>query len=199
LGSGRVQVHAYRTLVSHRNVPSWTLRSVRGSAYQRDLYTAVLDGRETDDIERWFADEFEGLGLDASDRLIRGQPVSRDDWGKIIGLVALQHLRTPQSFFEAMQRWEVTLPDILNDTTRELPARWEHAKNQGVSLTADPQSSANVFAGLIDVRVDRSPDLKVGGAVVRTQVMLGRRFWLASIRHVLTGVAGKLLEHQWSV
>jgi hypothetical protein len=47
-----VRVHAYGTLVSHGNVPLWTPRSVRGSAFQRDLYTALSDARETDDVEQ---------------------------------------------------------------------------------------------------------------------------------------------------
>jgi hypothetical protein len=146
-----------------------------------------------------FANEFERPGLDASDRLIRGQQVNRDDWERIIGFVALQHLRTPQSFFEAMERWEATLPDVLGSTSRESLARIEQAKRQGEKLTAEPESTANGFAGLIDVQIDRNPDPRVGGAVVRTEVVMGRRLWLASIRYLLTGSARKLLEHQWSV
>ncbi len=193
-----VHVHAYRTLVSHRNVPNWTRQPIRGSTYQRDLYTALSDARETDDVERWFADEYERPGLDASDRLVRGQHIDRDDWKAIVRLVALQHLRTPQSFFEAMERWRTTVPEILDATAREALARWEHAKGKGL-LVVDPPSSTNAFAGLFDVRVDAAPDSQAGGAIVRTEVVLGRRFWLAGVRHLLTGVAEKLLEHQWSV
>ena len=193
-----VHVHAYRTLVSHRNVPVWTPQPVRGSAYQRDLYTALFDARETDEIERWFADEYERPGLDASDRLVREQHVNRDDWIDIIRFVGLQHLRTPQSFFEAMDRWHNNLPEILESTTRESLALWKDRKAKGLPAV-DPLSTTNAFAGALDVSVDAALDSRPGGAIVRTEVVLGRRFWLAGVRHVLTGVAEKLLEHQWSV
>jgi hypothetical protein len=193
-----VNVHAYRTLVSHQNVPVWTQQPVRGSAYQRDLYTALSDARETDEVERWFADEYERPGLEASDRFVREQHINRDDWIAIIRFVALQHLRTPQSFFESMDRWQNNLPEILESTTRDSLALWKDRKAKGLPAL-DLLSGPNAFAGVFDVSVEATPDSQAGHAVVRTEVVLGRRFWLAGVRHLLTGVAEKLLEHQWSV
>jgi len=62
-------VQAYRILVSHSEVPEWTLRSIRGLAYQRDLYTTFAGGQELDEFERWIAKEYEEPGFDAVNKL----------------------------------------------------------------------------------------------------------------------------------
>jgi hypothetical protein len=36
-----VNVHAYRLLVSHQNVPEWQPHALRGLTKQRDLYTIL--------------------------------------------------------------------------------------------------------------------------------------------------------------
>ncbi len=151
-------------------------------------------------MERWFNDEFERPGLEASGRLIRGRHLSRDDWHAMVRFVALQHLRTPQSFFEAMRRWDTNLPDVLNSTMREAVSLLDRARASGVNLGVQPKPVANTFAKLITVKFEPNPDASTGGSIMRAEILAGRRLWLASIRHLLTGPAmEKLLEHQWSV
>src|ERR1051326_560721 len=53
------QVWTYRLLVAHEKVPLWKLRSKKAVAWHSHLYTQIVTGRETDEIERWFDREFE--------------------------------------------------------------------------------------------------------------------------------------------
>src|SRR4051812_47165220 len=57
--NGSKFVHAYRTLVPREGMRLWDYRSTKSIAYQRDIYTSVADGKESDRIERWLRDEVE--------------------------------------------------------------------------------------------------------------------------------------------
>jgi len=52
-------LYRYRILVSRPNVPTWKRVHVSGVGYQTHLYTRVVLGAETDDIERWLERDFD--------------------------------------------------------------------------------------------------------------------------------------------
>ena len=74
--------------------------------------------------------------------------------------------------------------------------QFEQARAEGRKL--DHAEGGDEFAGLFHVSVQppREPD---GQAFTRTDVTLGRGFWIASMRRLLTGVARVLTDHQWSI
>src|SRR5437762_2161073 len=53
------RVWTYRTLVSHPNVPLWEQQTLSGISKHDHLYTSIVAGHESDEVERWFADEIE--------------------------------------------------------------------------------------------------------------------------------------------
>ncbi len=53
------RIWCYRILVPNAEMPEWGFRSVRGVADQRDLYTSLVRGQETDEFERWLQTEIE--------------------------------------------------------------------------------------------------------------------------------------------
>ena len=187
---------AYRLLVSHPSVPEWQAKPIRGLASQRDLYTLLSDDVEQDDFER-LAVEFERPASVAIDKVAQGARLKRDDWHSLARSVALQDLRTPSNFFESMRRWEKTMPELLESTTREALKEFERSKAKGIPLSRDTE--INEFSGLIKSRVEETPEPDSNDLVIRTEITLGRRLWIASMRHALSGVVETLCEHQWSI
>ncbi len=53
------EAHEYRILVSHKNVPVWKTVNVAGPGYEKNLYSRIVRGEETDDIEQWLNRDFE--------------------------------------------------------------------------------------------------------------------------------------------
>ena len=49
----------YRVLAAHHRAPMWKRNSIKGIAYQKDLYTRIIAGVESDEIETWLDREFE--------------------------------------------------------------------------------------------------------------------------------------------
>lgn len=190
-------LQAYDLLVPDRRVPVWKPRSIRASAVQRDLYTLADDGVESDTVERWFAADIEAPGLEASQKLLSGKSTNADDWHAMIRLYALQLVRTPQDYFEQMQRWERDMPDLLDRTSHEALQQLEDARQEGRALEI-PSPDGNL-SDLFRVEVRRNKRPGTGGTL-STTVTLGRRLWLAGIRHLLEGKAmATMLGYHWSV
>src|SRR5512139_2993363 len=73
------RVWCYRILVPNTEMPEWESRSVRGIAFQRDLYTSLAGGQETDDFERWLEAEVETPAQEAIERAIHGDTLTPTD------------------------------------------------------------------------------------------------------------------------
>jgi hypothetical protein len=183
--------------VSTPKVPEWRRRPIRGLAYLSNLYTVFAGGQELDDFERWLCSEYEQPGLEAIDALVSGSRLTHEDWQRMARLVATQDIRTPLSFIESMRRWDQQIPDILDRNVRKSIKRLEEAKEQGVVLKHE--SKRNEFSDLLKVNIEPPIDPSSDQAMVRAEVPVGRRLWIASMRHLLTGVAETLCRHRWSV
>jgi len=186
---------AYRTLVSHHSVHEWRRRSIKGLAFHRDLYTTFRDGIEVDDFEHWI-NELEQPAFEVIDRVRQEARLGRSDWEKLAMFFALQDLRTPLSFLESMDRWNKTMPALLEETSRKAIREYETLKKDGkaVHLEADIP-----FKDHFKVELDRSDRGRTGQVAIKTTVLLGRGLWIAQIRHFLVGISRALREHKWSI
>lgn len=204
-----LRIHAYRTLVSHRDVPSWSAESIRNVAYARDLYTNVEGGTERDDFEKWIETEYETPGLAAVDKLVGGRQLSPDDWRSLVRLYASQHVRTPTSYLEFKEWCDRQVQPMLETVVTRGLGRVRDAKDRArdVPPSADAPAGGthatqsgigNEFSGLIRVRVDDTPDAD-GNVSVRAEVTVGRSLWIAQMRSLLNRAAKRLHEHRWHI
>jgi hypothetical protein len=98
---------------------------------------------------------------------------------------------------ESMRRWDQQIPEMLSTTLRESIQRLQEARaNNVVPLTTPIQ---NEFSDIFEVDIEPPTDPDSDEATIRAVVPLGRRLWIASMRHVLTGAANTLCGHRWSV
>ncbi len=199
-----LHVHAYRLLVSHAAVPLWSLQSIKTVAYARDLYTEVAEGEERDAFEKWIQEEFETPGFEAVDRLVRGLPLSPEDWRALVRLYAAQNVRTPSSYLE-FKAWCGTALQPALDATVARAAELLRDARQRPSSTAEARATPPVRAGLrnefedlLRVKIDEAPDAD-GRVAIRAEMTAGRSLWIAQMRHLLKGVAERLSDHRWHI
>lgn len=192
-------VYAYRTLVSRPEVPVWELRSIRGLACQRDLYTCFSGGQEVDEFERWIAKEYEEPGLEAISKLLARARLSPSDWLHIVRFVATQDVRTPLTFIEWMRRWDQEIPDVLEKSLRDAIDALQRARAEGIALVDKTKSNAFSESLRVHIETESQSISGAGQAMIRAEVTVGRSLWIASMRHLLTGVADVLCRQRWSV
>lgn len=192
------RVWAYRILVSNDAVPQWTIRSIRGSAFQQHLYTELSDGEEVDDFERWLETEYETPAQVAIARVLRDDALTPGDWERLALLLAAQDVRTPTNFLETMQLWDKEMPELLSTTLKESVQRLERASADSSSVPLAPPETG-FFKGVFQIKVipPEGPDADEGK--IHAEVVLGRRFWLESQRHLLTNTSKVLRNHKWSI
>lgn len=184
---------ARRLLVSDDRVPQWERVRLKGIGVQRDLYTSHEEGSDSDHFERWIGTAFEQPAAQAIESVVSGRRLSRDEWHALAKFFALQDLRTPTNFFQQMERWSSEMPALLEQTTREALAKYQSG---GRVVTSSPSP----FSDVLGFSVERATGPGETGGHIRTSLTLGRRFWLASMRHLLTGRAIlELLDHKWSI
>jgi len=183
--------------VPRADAPEWELRSIRGRAYQRDLYTSVVEGEEVDELERWIKRNFEDPGLEAINQLVNGTRMTPTEWRSIARFVAAQDVRTPLSFIELMRLFEKEGPAILDECVRDFAQSRQRPRTDGDAIERNPY--IHPFGESLRVRLEKMGKPNAEKARVSVEVSTPRKLWLASIRQILTNSADKLCQQRWSV
>ncbi len=191
------RIQTYQTLVPHARVPVWNLRSIKGMAFRRDLYTFFSGGEESDNFEHWIAKEFEEPGLEAINKLLSHSRLKREDWRNLARFVASQDVRTPLNFLEQMQRWDQEIPKMMESILKESIEKLQEGKKRELKLQSEADN--NLFSEHFKVKMEHPTDPNSDEATLRAEVNIGRNFWITSMRHLLTDAANVLCEHRWSV
>lgn len=188
------RVFVYRTLVNHSNVPIWKDYSVSAIAYQKHLYTQIISGCESDELESWLADEFESPANEALNKVTSEHKISSLDWEVLIKFLAAQDVRTPAKLYEHVKRVQKELPEILQNIMNELKEKLIKGDLDDLDSTED--SSPMVPFPL---KVTTSIDEGAEEGLLKAETYVGRSTWLFSIRHVLNNTRKILQTHKWTI
>lgn len=186
----------YRTLVSNPHVPLWRESSIKGVAYHSHLYTRILSGHESDEIEKWFGREFEAPAEDAIIKATSDQRLTMEDWEHLIRFLAAQDVRTPARLTESLVRWETEIPELLNRTMVRAIRKAEEAKAAGKTIVIrSPPENRGDFP--LRISTEAKPDEDV--VLIKAEIIAGRALWLSSMARLLTKTARALHRHKWTI
>jgi hypothetical protein len=188
------RVWTYPLIVHDERVPLWRERSIKGIAYHSHLYTKIAAGRETDEVEKWLAKEFEDPAELALQKATSDDRLTPEDWKNLVRFLAAQDVRTPARLAESLKRWNAELPNFLEETLRDSVQEFVTAKTQGKPLLYSELSSNESFP--VRVTTERNED-ETG--TIRVETFAGRGLWLFQIRRLLTHTAKVLLQHRWTI
>lgn len=189
------RVCAYRTLVSHHQVPLWEEKSINGIAYHRHLYTRNVAGCETDEIERWLDKEFEAPAEEAIQKATTDDRLTRADWVYLVRFLAAQDMRTPASLEKNFKRWGESLPKLMEEKLPESVREFTSAVKSGESISLP--NVPNIDYLPLRVTTEFDPDQEHGK--VQAEITIGRSLWIYEMRHLLTGIVDVLHQHRWTI
>ncbi len=193
-----LHVWAYRLLVSNENVPEWQHRSMDKTAFLRDLYTEIENGEEIDEFEKWLEFEFENPVQKSIRKVLKDNPLSSRDWELLASFLGAQDTRTPQSYLESTERWERTLPDLMQKTLDNSVRKLEDEEfRKNIEVSSNDESS--LFNGVLEINVVKSSETENGQGYIQAEITTGRKLWLQSQRLVLTKTIKALKEHKWCI
>lgn len=177
--SSKGHIWTYRTLVSHPKVPAWKEDSIRGVAYHAYLYTRIVTGQETDEIEQWLDREFEAPAEEALRKATSEARLTPADWKCLVRFFAAQDVRTPARLIESLKRWQDTLPELLESTLENSVRELQQAKESGEPIARPKETITAPLPFRVVTEIEPGQEFgKLGGKIVA-----GRGLWLFSIQH----------------
>ncbi|WP_083223919.1 DUF4238 domain-containing protein [Methyloversatilis sp. RAC08] len=193
--AGTPKVWTYRLLVPHANVRSWKQHSIETIAKREHLYTRLRDGRDSDEMERWFSIDFESPANVVIEKILVGRAVSPTEWRRLARFVALQDVRTPARMTEIVNRAAEYLPsmleEVLEGAVKDLAMMPE---NRPALRIGEDSESVSIP---ISMRTEFKPGARTGKLILET--IAGRAYWLYAIEMLLTKTVKCLEEHRWTV
>lgn len=190
------EVHLYRTVVSHPNVPLWTSRRSSKSVLSLDrLYSLSDSVGAALNPEEWFGRYVENPAADPLRRAVSDERMTRSDWQALILFLAAQDLRTPSRYLQQFKQWEKTFPEIATEAIREIE---ERVSGRGVDeeSTRDEAQDGPIPLPL-RVEVREGPDGDDGE--IGVELTLGRQLWMREVHRMLTSTVRVLQRHRWTM
>jgi hypothetical protein len=113
----------------------------------------------------------------------------------LANFVAAQDVRTPARLIEFLKRGVAHVSETLHDTVEQSARELEAINPAGRTIKG---TSAVADLGLpARVRIERGEDDSTSR--LRVEMVVGRQYWLFSIRRLLTGTLKHLQSHRWTV
>lgn len=178
-------------LVPDVRTPIWGMRSLKGIAFRQNLYTNVIDGIETDALERWLDREFEAPAERALQLAVRDQRLDFSDWRLLVRFAMSQDVRTPSRLREFLQRYGSLMPSLLDEVLTNAVAKLE----AGV-LPPSTRESGTGHGLPLKVEISREED---GSGKVHVETVVGRSMWQWGVEHLLTSTINKISVKGWTI
>jgi hypothetical protein len=194
-GDAGGRVWAYRVLVAHPNAHLWKHTSTKGLGHHAHLYTRVVASDLTDEVERWLESDFETPAGKVIQKVVDDARLTSQDWLHLIRFLAAQDVRTPARLMEMLQRWNQTLPQLIDDTLKDSVKKLEASKRDGKPLDRGSPIDAGYFP--LRVTTELVPGEEQG--ILRAETIVGRGLFLFNLKHLLTKTVNALLAHKWTI
>ena len=184
------RIPTYSLLVPHQRVPLWKRHSLRGIAFHQHLYTQLVGGEVTDELERWLDAEFEAPAKAPIERVVTDQSLNVDDWHSLIRFAFAQDVRTPARLTGFLRRQSQDLPGQLKEIVNQAVERLE---NDGQVVQRGATRSTDFP---LRVSVEDQGD---GTGTLKAETVVGRKLWHWSLRHLLNETIDKIPLKGWSI
>jgi hypothetical protein len=173
-------------------VDLWEYCSTKSIAVRRDFYTSVADGKESDRIEKWLADEIETPAQAVLDKLTSRTPLTPQDRKKLARYIASLDARSPVYYRQHTEMMADLVPEVLDEVGKTI----REAAEKRQRLPDVPETYARSHS--IYVELDRG-EPGANNASVNVNVIVGREFWLESLTYIVEKLSVLLESHDWRV
>ena len=189
------KIHVYKTLVHRLEEPLWKTYTSGAIAYHSNLYTQILNGETSDELENWFSSEFESPAKEALGKATSDMQLTSDDWFVLIRFLAASDVRTPVRLFEHLKYYSEHFPQTLDKVLNDLKSDLE---KKDINLFKDIKKPLDKAISLpLKIITEFKEGEDVG--IIKVESYVGRSTWIQSIKYVLENTAKILHTHKWSI
>lgn len=190
------KVWTYRTLVSNSHVPLWRDYPVKAIAFQQDLYTVRVNGREDDSLEHWLDKNVEAPAKDVLDKVAHDRKLSQREWEILLRYVAAQDLRTPGKIKSLLHIWRKDIPQQAHETLAECA---EFLQNKPELVKALPKHTVLRGQQGLPMNVKKAINKPKEVLSVEVEIDMGKELYMYALKRGLTHTYKVLLNHHWVI
>ena len=184
-------VWTYRLLVEHPRVAEWHPYSTKAIAKHRHLYTRIIEGQVSDELERWLDTDVEAPAENALNRPTTGLNLRRHEWGKLLRYLAAQQVRTPAYLERNYERWLGFIREAGDDTRRALQT--------AIDERGEIPPPGVLGVPPLQMKVTLPTEFDENGTGLIHVAPGGQRFWHWVIQFALEGVWKALQKNYWHI
>ena len=103
---------------------------------------------------------------------------------------------------ESTERWQKTLPELLQKTIKESVRRIENNENGDLDIESKSptrEGTPRLFEDLLEIETISSAESETGQGYIKAQITAGRKLWLQSQKLALTKTISALKNHKWCI
>ena len=187
------RIGTYRLLVPSDSVPEWRDLSLSRIALREHLYTYAMAKEETDEFERWLAEEFENPAVDAISRVVSDQRLSPEHWRRLVRFAVAQGVRTPAWFKSFVARQHSQLPNLMQEALEGSIKKLEDSIATKRPLLA-PREKDALFPSKVILQQSTDGQGRIG-----VETVVGRQLWLWTMRNILTTTIERIPTDKWNI
>ena len=187
------KVQVYSILVPDERVPLWIPRGTAGVGSYDSMFVRFDNGEETDDIEKWFATDYEDPAKKSLDKAVAGEDLTEEDWYYLIELLACHIVRSPKYLAKSLQIQVDAIENALIDLQETLPKLTKEDIKNYVSKYPEDDHRVQIPLKITEQESDSETTL------LKIETMVGKQTYLWGMEHLLKNATYVLHQHNWSV
>ena len=190
--NGKVMVH--ELLVPNSHFPLWKSKSTRSVGNYDSMYVRLKNGKEIDDIEKWFRDRYETPAKSALEHAINDERITPGEWHKLIDFVACHIVRSPSFIIKTLDLAKKDCTPIFEEKCEEISSITKEDYINSLNLKIKDDSNE-----LFPIKVTDMGPSRDNNELFKVETIFGKQFYLWIMKHLLENTAKVLHTHKWGI
>lgn len=192
------KVEVYELLVPNIKVPLWQSKSIRSVGSLDNIFVRLKNGKETDDIEKWFNEKYETPVKIALDHAINDERITIDEWHSLIDFLACHIVRSPAFIIKTLDSGKK-----CDNVFQEALAKISQMKKEDFLKRKIPLESAQNNNknndDMFPFKMTNLGDCDKDNVLFKVETIIGKQFYLWHVKNLLENTSKILHKHKWSI
>lgn len=185
------KVEVYECRVPNSNVPMWQTKSIKGIGSYDSMYVRLKEGEETDDIEKYFCNQFETPAKRALTKARGGEHLTKEEWDQLIRFAICHMVRSPKFIEKTIEIGIQIGPQVLEDLKKEV-------EEESIKKSQEEDEISPSFRKLFPMQIEKvESDEK--STTLKVETIIGKQFYLWFMFWYLKDAIQKLQNHKWAI
>lgn len=191
------KVEVYELLVPNTKVPMWQPKSIKSVGSLDSIFVRLKNGKETDDIERWFNEKYETPVKNALEHAINGEYITLDDLHSLIDFLACHIVRSPAFIIKILEygkKWDNIFQETINKISQMKIEDFIVNRTTPKSL-----QNKNTNNDMFPFKMTNLGNCDKDNVFLKVETIIGKQFYLWVVKYLLENTSKILHKHKWSI